>query len=132
MEQELRVGIVGKRELTVTDELTAAACGSGLLPVFATPQMIAMMEQTAAESVAPYLPEGSSTVGTHLDVRHLAATPVGLAVVCETELVEIDRRRLVFSCKAYDSAGLIGEGVQERFIVNSESFLRKAEAKCGE
>ena len=132
MEQELRVGIVGKRELTVTEELTAAACGSGLLPVFATPQMIAMMEQTAAESVAPYLPEGSSTVGTHLDVRHLAATPVGLAVTCETELVEIDRRRLVFSCRAYDSAGLIGEGVQERFIVNSESFLRKTEAKRGE
>ncbi|MBQ2770583.1 MAG: thioesterase family protein [Clostridia bacterium] len=132
MEQELRVGIVGKRELTVTAELTAAACGSGLLPVFATPQMIAMMEQTAAESVAPYLPEGSSTVGTHLDVRHLAATPVGLAVTCETELVEIDRRRLVFSCRAYDSAGLIGEGVQERFIVNSESFLRKTEAKRGE
>lgn len=132
MEQELRVGIVGKRELTVTEELTAAACGSGLLPVFATPQMIAMMEQTAAESVAPYLPEGSSTVGTHLDVRHLAATPVGLAVTCETELVEIDRRRLVFSCRAYDSAGLIGEGVQERFIVNSESFLKKTEAKRGE
>ena len=132
MEQELRVGIVGKRELTVTEELTAAACGSGLLPVFATPQMIAMMEQTAAESVAPYLPEGSSTVGTHLDVRHLAATPVGLAVTCETELVEIDRRRLVFSCRAYDSAGLIGEGVQERFIVDSESFLRKTEAKRGE
>lgn len=132
MEQELRVGIVGKRELTVTEELTAAACGSGLLPVFATPQMIAMMEQTAAESVAPYLPEGSSTVGTHLDVRHLAATPVGLAVTCETELVEIDRRRLVFSCMAYDSAGLIGEGVQERFIVNSESFLKKTEAKRGE
>ena len=132
MEQELRVGIVGKRELTVTEELTAAACGSGLLPVFATPQMIAMMEQTAAESVAPYLPEGSSTVGTHLDVRHLAATPVGIAVACETELVEIDRRRLVFFCRAYDSAGLIGEGVQERFIVNSESFLKKTEAKRGE
>ena len=129
MDQELKIGIIGRGERIVTRELTAAACGSGLLPVFATPQMIALMEQTAAESVAPCLPEGSSTVGVHLDIQHLSATPVGLTVTCETELVEIDRRRLVFSCKAYDSAGLIGEGRQERFIVDSEKFLAKLEAK---
>jgi len=129
MQQELKIGIIGKMERKVTTDVTAAACGSGLLPVFATPHMIALMEQTAAESVAPYLPEGCSTVGAHLDVKHLSATPVGLTVRCETELIEIDRRRLVFACKAYDPSGLIGEGRQERFIVDSEKFLSKLESK---
>jgi len=87
------------------------------------------MEFCAAESVLPYLPAGSSTVGTRLDVRHLSATPVGMTVRCETELVEIDRRRLVFLCRAYDDAGLIGEGTQERFIVDDAKFMERVAQK---
>ena len=126
---ELSNGVRGTREVLVTDENTARALGSGGLAVYATPAMITQMEFCAAESVQPYLPEGSSTVGTRLDIKHLAATPVGMIVRCETELIEIDRRRLVFSCRAYDGAGLVGEGTQERFIVDNQKFMEKVSQK---
>ena len=126
---ELTKGIVGTKELTVTKDKTAAAVGSGLLDVFATPQMIALMEATASESVAPYLDEGSTSVGTLVNVSHVAATPVGMKVRCESELTEVDGRKLTFTVKAYDNAGLIGEGTHERFIVFSEKFMAKTLAK---
>jgi fluoroacetyl-CoA thioesterase len=126
---ELTSGIRGVRDVLVTEKNTAKALGSGGLPVYATPSMIAQMELCAVVSVQPYLPEGSSTVGTRIDVKHLSATPVGMTVRCETELVEVDRRRLVFSCRAYDEAGLIGEGTQERFIVDDLKFMEKAAQK---
>ena len=125
----LEVGIRAEREIAVTSSNTAAALGSGGLDVFATPAMITLMEFCAAQSVLPYLQEGSSTVGTQLNIKHLSATPVGMTVRCETELVEIDRRRLVFACKAYDEAGLIGEGTQERFIVDNAKFMEKTAQK---
>jgi len=127
---ELSKGVRGVREVLVTEQNTARALGSGGLPVYATPSMIAQMELCAVESMLPYLPEGSSTVGTRIDIRHLSATPVGMTVRCETELVEIDRRRLVFSCRAYDGAGLVGEGTQERFIVDDLKFVEKAAQKA--
>ena len=126
---ELTKGIVGKKELTVTMDKTAAAVGSGLLDVFATPQMIALMEATASESVAPYLDEGATSVGRLVNVSHVAATPVGMAVRCESELVEVEGRKLTFTVKAYDNAGLIGDGTHERFIVFSEKFMAKTLAK---
>ena len=126
---ELTKGIIGKKELTVTMDKTAAAVGSGLLDVFATPQMIALMEATASESVAPYLDEGSTSVGTLVNVSHVAATPVGMTVRCESELIEVEGRKLVFTVKAYDECGLIGEGSHERFIVFSEKFMAKTNAK---
>lgn len=125
----LELHIKGTAALTVTDEVTAAAVGSGMLPVFATPSMIALMEKAAAESVAPQLDAGMTTVGTKLDVAHTAATPVGMTVRAETELTEIDGRRLIFTVHAFDDAGEIGSGTHERFIVNAEKFLAKAEAK---
>jgi len=125
----LKAGVRGEKSVTVTAKNTAAALGSGCLPVFATPAMIALMELCAAESVGDFLADGQSTVGTRIDVKHLSATPVGLTVRCETELVEIDRRRLVFACKAFDEAGLVGEGTQERFIVDNEKFMDKAGQK---
>lgn len=125
----LKPGISAQKTVSVTPENTAAALGSGCLPVFATPAMLALMELCAAESVGEFLPEGYSTVGTRLDVQHLSATPVGMTVRCKTELTEVDRRRLVFFCRAFDEAGLVGEGTQERFIVENERFLRKAESK---
>ena len=126
---ELGRGVRGTQEELVTERNIASALGSGGLAVYATPCMITLMEYCAMESVKPYLPEGSSTVGTRLDVKHLAATPIGMKVRCETELIEIDRRRLVFLCRAYDDAGLIGEGTQERFIVDNAKFMEKTQAK---
>ena len=125
----LKIGVRGEKSVAVAMENTAAALGSGCLPVFATPAMITLMELCAAESVGDFLDDGQSTVGTRIDVKHLSATPVGMKVRCETELVEIDRRRLVFTCKAFDKAGLVGEGTQERFIVDNEKFMEKAGQK---
>ena len=125
----LQVGIKGSGTVTVTEALTARAMSSGELDVFATPAMVALIEQTAWRSVAPELEPGQGTVGTKLDIEHTAATPVGMAVRCETELAEIDRRRLVFRVRVSDEAGPVGEGTHERFIVDNERFLQKARAK---
>lgn len=125
----LTTGIKGKQELVVTKENTAKAMGSSTLEVFATPAMIALMEKTAYESVAPELEEGSGTVGTALNVKHVAASPVGMKITCESELVKVDGRALTFSVKAYDEKGLIGEGEHERFIIYNEKFQAKADAK---
>ncbi|MBP3385929.1 MAG: thioesterase family protein [Candidatus Methanomethylophilaceae archaeon] len=125
----LDVGVKGSSTVIVDEGNTALAIGSGTLRVFATPAMIALVESTASRSVAPFLDEGSSTVGTHLDVAHTSATPVGMEVVCETELIEVDRRRLVFSVVVRDAAGEIGSGTHERFIVDNAKFMSKAESK---
>ena len=110
----LETGIKGRAECTVSEKDTAKALRSGGLDVLATPIMIALMEESALTSVRPYLEEGTDTVGTNINVSHLSATPVGLRAWAESELVEIDRRRLVFNVKAYDEKGLIGEGTHER------------------
>ena len=125
----LEIGIKGKDELTVTDEKTASRVGSGGLDVFATPALIALAEKTALESVSKYLEDGQSTVGTKIDISHIAATPVGMKVYCETELIEIDRRRLVFSVSVSDEVEKIAEGTHERFIVDNEKFMSKAIGK---
>ena len=122
-------GIKGRLEQTVTPELTADRIGSGLVQVFATPMMIALIEKTCNDSVAPLLEPGQGTVGTHVDVSHCAATPVGMRVWCESQLIEVDRRRLLFEVKAYDECGLIGEGRHERFIIDSAKFQAKINAK---
>ncbi len=125
----LEAGIKHAKKETVTEKNTAAALGSGLLPVYATPAMIALLEGTCAEAVAPLLENGSTTVGTKLDVEHVSATPLGMEVCCECELIEVDRRRLVFTVEIFDKAGLIGKGKHERFIVASEKFMAKTNAK---
>jgi predicted thioesterase len=125
----LEAGIKGTGEVMVSAANTAKMMGSGTLDVFATPAMIALMEKTAWESVQPRLDEGSGTVGTSLQVRHVAATPVGMKVTCESELVKVEGRALTFRVKAYDESGLIGEGEHERFIVFNDKFQAKADAK---
>ena len=122
----LTVGIKGTESVKVTEENTAKSVGSGMLDVFATPAMAALMEKTASESVAAYLCECEGTVGISLNIRHLAATPIGLTVTCESELIEIDRKRLVFSLKVSDGKDVIGDGTHERFIINNEKFMAKA------
>ena len=125
----LSIGLKGHAETLVTEENTAAAMGSGLLPVFATPAMLALMEKAAASSVQPCLPEGQGTVGTRLSVSHLAATPIGLTVRAESELIAVDRRKLRFSVRAWAGDELIGEGEHERFVIDNARFLEKALAK---
>ncbi len=125
----IQTGIKGRREQTVTPEMSAARIGSGLVEVFATPMMVALIEQTCLESVLPQLEEGQGTVGTLVNVSHVSATPVGMRVWCESELVEVDRRRLVFKVKAYDECGLIGEGTHERFIIDNAKFMEKIKNK---
>ncbi len=125
----LEKGLRGEKSEEVVYENTAATVGSGLLPVFATPALVALMESTACESVRPYLDEGWGSVGTEVNIRHLAATPIGMTVRCESELIEVDGRRLVFTVKAYDDVELIGEGTHERFLINNEKFLKKADSK---
>ena len=125
----LTLGLKGHQEITVTTEMTAQHVGSGVVNVFATPMMIALMEKTASLSVASELSDDESTVGTNINVSHCAPTPVGMRVTCDTEIVEIDRRRIVFKVAAYDEAGLIGEGTHERFIINVTKFQAKADLK---
>ena len=126
---QIEIGIKNTKELMVTDELTAAKMGSGLAPVYATPCMIALIEGTAAESVETFLEEGQGTVGTKVEVEHLAATPVGMKVRCETELIEVDRKRLLFKAEVYDETGLVGKGQHERYIIDNARFMEKVQAK---
>lgn len=121
----MEIGILGKETLVVTKELTAEVIGSGLLPVYSTPSMIALMESTASKSVEGLLENGQGTVGTLLNVKHLSATAVGKTVTCESKLIEVDRKRLVFEVKAFDEAGLIGEGIHERYIIDNKKFMEK-------
>ena len=125
----LKVGIEGRREIVVTRDKSAKFMESGGLEIFATPMMIALMEAVAFDSVVDYLEEGQGTVGTRLEISHLAATPVGMTVRAESELVEVDRRKLSFIVTAWAGDEKIGEGTHQRFIVNNESFLAKAQAK---
>lgn len=121
----LEPGLTGESTTTVVHENTAAHVGAGGVEVFATPMMIALMEQAAWQSVAKSLDPGYVTVGTSVNVRHLAATPIGQRVRAIAELMQIDGRRLVFKVEAYDEKQKIGEGQHERFIVNLDRFLKK-------
>lgn len=125
----LETGIKGYGEVVVTQSHTAAARKSGTLQVFATPAMIELIEETAWNSVAKELDKGQATVGTSLQISHCSATPVGMKVTCQTELTEVDGRRLVFKVLVEDEAGTVGEGTHERFIIQSEKFQKKADQK---
>ena len=125
----ITIGLKGRSETVVTEHNTADAVGSGLVPVFATPYMIALMENAASTSLLPYLAADEGTVGTHLDVAHTSATPIGMKVWAEAELTEINGKALTFSVAAYDESGLIGKGVHGRFIIAVDRFLAKAEKK---
>ncbi len=126
---ELEVGMIGKAEQVVTQALTAAHCGSGLLPVFATPSLVALMENAACKAIAQAIPEGMTTVGTYIAVHHEAATPLGMPVWAEARLTDIDRRALTFEIQAFDAAGMIGSAQHKRFLVDAARFMEKTEAK---
>lgn len=126
----LKAGIKGRQEVMVTEDNSASALGSGLLEVFATPAMAALIEKTAWMSVDPYMNDGEGTVGTVLNIKHMAATPVGMRVWCESELIEVDKRRLLFRVEVFDATGKVGEGEHERFVINNEKFMAKAQKKA--
>lgn len=123
MEFNLNTGLKNKEEKIVSMNDTAKVFGSGAAEVFATPMMIGLMEGAAMNAVKQYLPEGFSTVGTSVNVKHMSATAVGKKVWAEAELVEIDRKRLVFKVDAFDEDKKIGEGTHERFIIEESKFM---------
>ena len=125
----IEVGIKGRAETVVVQENTAAAVGSGLVPVFATPYMIALMENAAVNALTPYMEENQGTVGTHLDVSHDSATPIGMKVWAEAEVTAVDGKAVTFAVTAYDEAGVIGKGTHNRFVITVDRFLAKAEKK---
>jgi len=129
MELRLEPGAKARVEKTVEYKDTARAVASGLAEVFATPSMIALMENAAYLVVQPLLPEGMSTVGVRIDAKHIAATPMGLKVWAEAVLVEADGRRLTFDIEAFDEKEKIGEARHERFIIDEQKFMSRAKAK---
>ena len=125
----LTIGLSYELSEEVTKEKLASTKGSGGLDVFATPEMITMMEKAALLAVSKQLPEGDTTVGTAVNIKHTSPTMPGSTVRATAALTEIDGRRLLFEVKAFDEAGEIGSGTHERFIVTAERFLEKAEKK---
>lgn len=125
MLQELKPGLTGSAETVVRETNTALAMGSGSLHVFATPSMIALMEQAACNAVAACLDEESTSVGTFVNITHDAATGMGKKVTATATLVEVQGRKLVFEITAADEDKQIGKGTHERFIVNKEKFMAK-------
>lgn len=123
------IGIKGKACEVVKEGNTALSMGSGGLKVYATPAMIALAEKAAYLSVEEYLEEGQGTVGTLMDIKHMAATPVGMEVRAESELIEVNNRELIFKIEVFDEREKIGEGIHKRFIIYNEKFQNKANAK---
>jgi predicted thioesterase len=122
-------GLVGEIEIVVQPSDTADALGNRGVHVLATPRLVALLEQAAIRAVEPHLPAGGGTVGTRIDVRHLAATPVGMRATIRATLREVDGRRLVFDIEGRDEAERIVEGTHERFQIDQAKFLARIAAK---
>ncbi|MCB0254042.1 MAG: thioesterase [Anaerolineae bacterium] len=129
MDTTFQPGLAGSASVQVTSTNTAQALGSGLVPVFATPALVALLEQAAVNALTGSLLPGSTSVGTHIDVRHMAATPVGMMVTATATLVEADGRRLCFEVAARDDAEPIAEGIHERVVVDEQRFMDRVEGK---
>ena len=125
----MEIGLKKEVYSEVTEENTAQKVKSGTLPVFATPAMIALMEEAAASLVEERLSEEETSVGILMNVSHIAATPVGMKVRAVAQITKIDGRKIIFKVEAFDEKEKIGEGVHERFIVKKEKFLAKANGK---
>ena len=123
-------GLTGEVVRRVTEDITAHAMGSGGVHVLGTPAMLMLMEQAALEAVQEHLESGQTTVGTRLDVRHLAATPVGMDVTARARLVAVDGRKLTYEVEADDAREPIGTGTHERFVVDSDRFLSRVAEKA--
>jgi fluoroacetyl-CoA thioesterase len=126
---ELTPGLRGERKMTVNEVDTASRWGSGLVPVFSTPALVGLMESAAVAALEDRLLPGKTSVGTHMDLRHLAATPVGMNVRAEAELITVEERKLHFKIQAWDERELIGKAEHERFIVDEERFMKRVQGK---
>ncbi|MDR2932328.1 MAG: thioesterase family protein [Oscillospiraceae bacterium] len=126
---DIKVGTEYTSATTVDQSNIASAVGSGLVDVFATPMMIALMELAASECIKPFLESGQASVGTQVNVSHSDATPVGMKVFATAKVVAVDRRRVDFDVKMRDEAGEIGRGTHTRFIIDTEKFMTKAALK---
>ena len=125
----LKIGMLGEARTKVTYENTAIKYGSGTVSVFATPAMVGLMEKASIGSVDRYLPKGYATVGTKVEIKHIAATPIDMEVVAQSELLEIDGPKLKFKVEAYDDREKIGEGTHTRYIIKLDDFIKKVESK---
>lgn len=123
MDELLAPGIEGEMEVVVTPEKTATSYCSGTLDIFATPSMIALMEQTAMDSVAPMLPEIYTTVGTEVSVKHFKATLPGSVVKFNSKLIKAENMKLLFEVSASSGDDLIGKGIHARYIVDKQKFI---------
>ncbi len=126
---KIEPGLTGHAEMVVGTSDTAPRIGSGHIPVLATPKMITLIEEAALAAVEHLLPEGKQSLGTHLDVTHIAATPVGMTVKAEAKLIEVEGRKLLFTVEARDEMDLIGEGRHERVVVTASSFQKRVDEK---
>jgi predicted thioesterase len=126
---ELQPGLTGESTRIVTEQLTAAFWGSGLVLTFATPALIALMENAAVEAVNKLLPEGQTTVGAEIAVKHLAATPLGMRVTARAELVAVEGRKLLFNVTAFDEREKIGEGMHVRYVIDRARFEDRVRKK---
>ena len=127
--KDIVIGTTYTLSTTVTEDKLACNMKSGSLPVFATPAMAALMEETSAAALSLFLEEGETSVGTALDLKHTAATPLGIKVTATAEIVEVDRRRVTFQVTVRDEQEEIGSARHDRFVVGAEKFLAKANAK---
>ncbi|MDD4575137.1 MAG: thioesterase family protein [Bacteroidales bacterium] len=123
--ENLKIGTEGYLEKIVEYKDTAVSYGSGLIEVFATPAMIGLIEMTAQLSVERLLPEGHTTVGTEVNIKHIKATPIGEKVYAKTVLLEMDGKKLVFEVSAFDNKAQIGSGTHTRYIIHKERFMEK-------
>ncbi|MGF1594749.1 MAG: thioesterase family protein [Kiloniellaceae bacterium] len=123
------VGLTGHAEMMVGTSDTAPRIGSGRIAVMATPKMISLVEEAALAAIEHLLPDGKQSLGTHIDISHIAATPVGMTVKAEAELVAVDGRKLSFTVRAYDEMDLVGEGRHDRVVVTAASFQARIDEK---
>lgn len=132
MDKGIRVGLIGESIATVTSELTAKAMGSGTLDVYATPAMVALMESAAVAAIEPHLEDGKVSVGIEIQVRHLAATPVGEHITAMAEITRIDGRRITLEVRAWDDYELIGEGIHMRYLIEADDFMARLKRTGGD
>lgn len=123
MELNIPEGLVYEVEQTVENKHTAAAYGSGLAEVFATPAMIALMENAAYRSIIDFLPEGHSSVGMEINVKHLKATLPGKSVKAVSKIMDIDDRKITFDIKVFENEEIIGTATHKRFVIDDKRFF---------
>ena len=121
----ISIGLIGEQTTTVTDSLTATAFGSGSLPVYATPALIALMEAAAVAAINHFIPDHQTSVGTFISIKHLAATGLGQPIRARAEVTQVEGNQISFAVQAWDNKQLIGEGSHTRFIVDIERFMKR-------